>query len=443
MPRVATDADFNNDSRYFDVRLDIYFTSTPLSVSKSDYLIDADWLEEGSAESSNPFGAISSNELSFRLFNDNGMFSPTNVSSPYFGKIKAGVPVELFIKPIYDDEEVEWVQLGKYYVTGWDAQVTGTYADVVAHDAWYNIFNSPMPNYPITRNTTYYDFMTEFFNLLGTSVTVDDALVGNIPFAFVSGTIKDFLQELSAAALGYVTCTKNGTPIIGAFTSAKPVRATLTDANQIKTVSVKQSIIRAYDGVELTYSVPQISAVTKLVELNGLTLTQGMNEITNAAFSAGPLWQVSMIDIKSNSDVVALKYFKATQWLISLLLECTIEAITADLKVYGKTIGLTEFTLSDDAAKQLSISNKYIQSTEYAEYYKSILNAFVNNDTPLLSLSIRGNPLLNIGDKVVVSSTKYNLNYTGIIQRMNYKYAGGLTCDMTLLNAEILEGVGV
>ena len=112
MPRVATAADINNDSRYLDVRLDIYFTSTPLSVSKSDYLIDADWLEEGSAESSNPFGAISSNELSFRLFNDNGMFSPTNVSSPYFGKIKAGVPVELFIKPIYDDEEVEWVQLG-------------------------------------------------------------------------------------------------------------------------------------------------------------------------------------------------------------------------------------------------------------------------------------------------------------------------------------------
>ena len=59
----------------------------------------------------------------------------------------------------------------------------------------------------------------------------------------------------------------------------------------------------------MTYSVPQISAVTKLVELNGLTLTQGMNEITNVAFSAGPLWQVSMVDIKSNSDVVALKNF--------------------------------------------------------------------------------------------------------------------------------------
>lgn len=442
MPRVATDADFNNNSRYLDIRIDIYFTSTPLSVSKSNYLIDADWLEEGSADSSNPFGAISSNELSFRLFNDNGIFSPTNASSPYFGKIKVGVPVELFIKPVYDDEEVEWVQLGRYYVTSWDAQVTDTYVDVVANDAWYNIFNSPMPNYPITRNTTYYNFMTDFFNLLGANVIVDESLVGNVPFAFVSGTTKDFLQELSAAALSYVTSTKNGTPIVGAFTSAKPIRATLTDNNQIITVSVKQSITRAYDGVELTYNVPQISAVTKLIELNDLTLTQGMNKITNIAFSAGPLWQVSMIDIKSNSDVVALKDFAATQWSISLLLECAIEAITVDLKVYGKTIELTKFTLSDDAARQLSISNKYIQSTEYAEYYKSILNAFVNNDIPLLSLSIRGNPLLNIGDKIVVSSTKYNLNYTGIIQRMHYKYTGGLTCDMTLLNAEILEGMG-
>jgi hypothetical protein len=150
-----------------------------------------------------------------------------------------------------------------------------------------------------------------------------------------------------------------------------------------------------------------------------------------------------MIDIKSNSDVVSLRNFEATQGLISLLLECTVEAIEADLAVYGKTIGLTEFTLSDEATKQLSISNKYIQSLSYAEYYKSILNAFVNNNVALLTLSVRGNPLLNVGDKVIVSSTKYNLNYTGIIQRMNYSYAGGLLCDMTLLNAEILEGAGV
>ena len=129
--------------------------------------------------------------------------------------------------------------------------------------------------------------------------------------------------------------------------------------------------------------------------------------------------------------------------MISLLLECTIEAIAADLKVYGKTIGLTEFTLSDDAAKQLSISNKYIQSTEYAEYYKSILNAFVNNDTPLLSLSIRGNPLLNIGDKVVVSSTKYNLNYTGIIQRMNLQVRRRFDVRYDVAERRNIRGVGV
>jgi hypothetical protein len=443
MSRIATDADFNIVSRYLDVRIDIYFTSTPLTVSKSDYLIDANWLEEGSAESSNPFGAISSNELSFRLFNSDGIFSPTNSVSPYFGNIKAGVPVELFIRPIYDNDEVDWIQLGRYYVTGWEAQITGTYADVVANDEWYNIFNSPMPNYPITRDITYHDFMSDFFDLLNVVVSLDECLTGTLPFAFVSDSIKDFLQELSAAALGYVTSGKDGTPLIGSFMGNKPVRATLTDDDQIRTVSTKQSIIRAYDGVELTYSVPQISAVTSLVELAGVVLSQGTNEISNIAFSSSPLWQVSMIDIKSNSDVVSLRNFEATQGLISLLLECAVEAIEADLAVYGKTIGLTEFTLSDEATKQLSISNKYIQSSSYAEYYKSILNAFVNNNVALLTLSVRGNPLLNVGDKVIVSSTKYNLNYTGIIQRMNYSYAGGLLCDMTLLNAEILEGAGV
>ena len=84
--RAATDADFNSRSRQIELKLDIYFDgmmTTPFTVSKSDYLIDAEWLEEISADSSNPLGVISSNELSFRLFNKDGIFSPTNTLSPH------------------------------------------------------------------------------------------------------------------------------------------------------------------------------------------------------------------------------------------------------------------------------------------------------------------------------------------------------------------------
>lgn len=437
--RAATDADFNNGGRYFDYKLDIYFDSTPLTVTKVDYLIDVDWLEEGSAESSNPFGVVSSNELSFRLFNKEGMFSPTNASGPYFGKIKSGILVVPSIKPLYDDDEVDWVMLGKFYVTGWGAQITGAYADITANDRWHQIFNNKLPNYPISIGKTYSEFLTE---VLGAEVNVDAALAEVLPYAFVEGTYKSFLQEVSAAALSYVTSNKQGDPVIGAFTGNAAQRAILTDADQIKTVSAKQSITRAYDGVELRYNTPQISAPEKLVEFTGLVLPVGQTSFENVTLTKGPLWNIAAIEVISPSDAVTLEDFRATQWLANMSLNASAKT-TASIALYGRVLNLIDLILTDEADRLLKVTNKYVQSNAYAEFYKGVINSFIASDIPTLALSVRGNPLLNIGDRVLVQSTKYNLSFDGIIQRMSYKYAGGLSCDMLLLNNDILQGVRV
>ena len=153
--RPLVDADFNAASREISMRLDIYLDETPLEVTKQNYLIDSSWLEEGSADSSNPFGAVSSNELSFRLYNDNGIFSPTNPSSPYFGKIRNGIKVI----PYINVEGTEWEQLGEYFVTDWEAAITGTYADVITNDQWYQIFSSAAPNYPVTLSLPFNEML--------------------------------------------------------------------------------------------------------------------------------------------------------------------------------------------------------------------------------------------------------------------------------------------
>ena len=145
--RPLIDADFNAASREIFMRLDIYLDEIPLEVTKENYLIDASWLEEGSADSSNPFGAVSSNEFSFRLYNENGLFSPTNTSSIYFGKIRNGLKIVPFIRTI----DTDWQQLGEYFATDWSAAITGTYADVTANDKWYQIFNSIAPKPQIGR----------------------------------------------------------------------------------------------------------------------------------------------------------------------------------------------------------------------------------------------------------------------------------------------------
>jgi len=436
--RAATDADFNADSRALSVKLEIYFDG-PLTVSKDDYLIDASWLEEGSAESTNPFGAVSSNELSFRLYNENGIFSPTNTSSPYFGKIKAGMLVIPFIRPEDTDEEVEWEKLGEYYVTGWDAAITGTYADVIANDRWYQIFSSPTPNYPVRRDTNFHDALTEIYDLMGFEVLVNSSLTKPLLFSFIEGEPLSFTQEIVTGALAFCTCNKAGIPVIEPFVAERPIRATLTDANQIKVVSTTQSINKAYDGVQLSYYIPQGMDQEKLLDLQNIAAPAGTFQVENVAFNNGPLWQLTSIGLQSNT--VSLVDYTATPWRIALSLNNTGDAGIVSIYAYGQAVGFNKVILTDDVVKLLKAGNRYIQTAEYAAQYKSVLNGFVTNTTPILNVSIRGNPLLNIGDRVNIQSLKYQLNYSGVIQRLHYQYAGGLSCEMTLLNSSFLQGV--
>lgn len=440
--RAATDADFNRRSRNLEVKLEIYFQQAPLVVTKSNYLIDADWLEEGSADSANPFGSVSSNELSFRLLNKDGMFSPINTSGPYYGLIKAGVPIDLFIRPVYNNEDVAWEKLGRYYVTGWDALITGMYADVVANDEWHNIFSSPVPNYPVTLNKTYKELLSDTFTKVGYNVTISDALTQPLPFAFIDGDMKDFVQQAASAALAMVTADKDGKPKVESWTSARPLRATLTDADQIKTVSSKQSIIKSYEGVELIYGMPQVLPAETLVDILGTPLANGSNQLANIAFNNGPVYQVTNIKVKSNNSNVYATGYASTPWLLTLyIVNDDADVVIADVTVYGRIVSLTEVALRDEVAKVLKVTNKYLQTASHAEHYKTVLSAFVNSKTPILNISVRGNPLLNIGDKIRVQSSKYKVDYTGLLLRAKYSYSGPLTAELTLLDASIFGGV--
>ena len=46
--------------------------------------------------------------------------------------------------------------------------------------------------------------------------------------------------------------------------------------------------------------------------------------------------------------------------------------------------------------------------------------------------------MFNIGDTVEVHSDKYKIDFVGIVKRTVLKYSGNLTCNMTLLNAEVI-----
>ena len=79
-------------SRKVDVLLEFYFTSNPVEITNHDYLISFNLLEElGSDAEDNPIGSVSANELDIVLYNEKGIFSPTNIDSPYYGLMRKGM----------------------------------------------------------------------------------------------------------------------------------------------------------------------------------------------------------------------------------------------------------------------------------------------------------------------------------------------------------------
>ena len=433
--RQVADSDFNSASRQIDIKLEIYFDEEPFVVSKADYLIDAAWLEEISADSSSILGVISSNELSFRLFND-GRFSPTNSTGPFYGKIKAGVPVKLFARTL--NANIEWTQLGLYFVTGWDARVTGTYADVVANDIWYYIFSSQMVNYPVTQNISYYTLLTEVFSALSYTVTVDAALTTVLPYAYISKSLKNFLSGLLPSSLAFAMCDKAGAPMIEAFVKARTLRATLYDTDQIKIIDAKQSITKAYDGVTINYVIPKLSDVTELVAAIQIEVPVGTSTIQNIAYTYSPVWDLTHVIVRDIDNTVNVVSYDSTQELLSVTVNNTgAAAALIDVYAYGKFVDYTPVVLTDTGTALLQAGNEYIQTAAHAAVVKDILNNFVTVDSSTLTAQIRGNPLLSIGDKVTFSSVKYNINFTGIIQRLKYQYIGGLDCEITVLNTDI------
>lgn len=430
-----TDEMFNAYSRDLKLRLDIYLDEEPITVTDDNYLMEASWLEEASADSKHPFGSISANELTFKLFNEEGLFSPANKESPYFALIKPGVKVVLYIKC----SDSNWQKLGEYFVTNWTAPITGIYADVVAYDIMQTIFNSLPPLLPVVQNTTFKAFFEELFTAMGFPVDVNDSLEIPLPFAFIKGNPKEFLNSLVQGALAYCSCNADGMPIIDSFIRNRDVRAVITDNDQIKAASIPQSLIRNYDGVKITYNIPQIASSDIVLDMSNIVASPGITELRNLSYSKGPVWDIKYITVEGP---VTLSSYSVYPWLVDVeLLNESNEDQTVSIQALGRALAFTQALLSDNTSRLLEIENQYIQSLFDATIHKDTLAAFINDSIPTLSISARGNPLLKVGDRLLVESDRYRLEYDGIIKRLYYTYRGNLSCSMDLITSAVMQEV--
>ena len=425
-------------SRKIDALLEFYFTSEPTPVTNNDFLISFNLLEElGSDAEANPIGDVSANELDIVLYNQNGIFSPANVDSPYYGLMRSGVKVVVKLRPAPD---AEWDELGTFYVSDWYAEVTGMQASVTCFDKLYDALNSAPPTLPVVSNVTYQDAFSSYMQALGYKYILDDTLKGSMTWWYTLPESAATLRTLSGACEAAVFCDHHDNIRVLNLASKKEVVTTLTDKTQIITATVPQSINRSYSGLDVSVYNTQLSDPAQLLDLKDHLFPPGNGETGLIQFGTRPVVRVECATTVTASTSIELDGFQYTTDAIKLkTYNKGVDNTPMSVTIHGRAVEAVKSAYYSYGSNPLVYDNVYTQTADMAERVKKMLDRFVRNPLPNLKLSIRGNPKLNLGDKITVSSERYNLLFTGILQRASYTYNGALHCDINLVDSTILE----
>lgn len=435
---ATTDTAYNAKSRMIECKLDIYFDgagNTPLSITKDNYLVTWDLMEEVSADNCAPFSSVSANELSFELSNRNDVFNPANALSPYYQKIEVGVQVKLYTRPVATPA-FDWDPLGVFYLTDWQVVFAGQTVSVTATDKVSKIINATRVKLPVYKNIAYNTFIQKFFTKLGMPITLDNTLIGTLRYGYHIQQNADFLNNIAGGLQVFIFCDHAGDLVTRYMHRTVALAHTITDDDQIIEPTTKQSIMLQYDGASVCALIPQLSNVTTLYTESDIVNTV-TTQYQDRNFSNTPV--ANVVYVTSSGDEIP--YIDSLTYNATEILTFTLtNSFRGRIEFCGQYIQTTEVYAEDaDCDNALKFSNIYIQSQAYLTAFKSFMDAYVQSILPVLEVSVKGNPRFQLGEKIRVYSSKYNLDFTGILIRQSLRYDGGLSGTLTLLNAEILE----
>lgn len=475
MAKRATIADYNSKDRAVEFAIDIYFfgaAAAPLRCTRETHLIDCSVLLETCADSDTFVGTPSANELSFQLLGTDGLFNPANPDSPYRGRIRAGLQVNAYCRPVvfdsdprashrdltefthgalhshtheevallgHTDEEFMWDPVGIYYVTNWETDITGVTADVTACDTMYDLMSDNSTDLPVQRDYSYHDLCSDFFRANSRTAIIHGNLSEILDFAYIDESNANFLASFSIGALAYIYCDVNGVINVLDIDNDHSVDFTITDSDQIINITTRQSAMLTYDGLELTYYKMQLTDNIELLNTKEQIATPGRTAFNNQTFSTIPVFAVSNSAIVSQVQCGVNK-LEANATNVSYEIQNSSNAnATFDFQVFGYAVDSIAVVIADNNPNTLKLSNKYIQNSDYANRFKELMQRYLGLALPVLELEVRGNPLITLGSKVAVESTFYGVNFTGILIRQELRYDGGMSGTMTLLNADIVR----
>lgn len=440
----AYKAAINADTRRVKPRVLVYFDGDgqPPTFFEADDIVDMHLLEEARSESENPLGLVSANEITISFRNDDRVFTPTNATSPYYGKLRPNVLVKPYLGLETSSGIFEWVPLGVFRTGDWGSPSSSVETIVTCYDRLYQIGDKDVPMLPVRTNTTIYALFESLFLALGLTVaeySIDPALTTAVAFGWLpKGKVRNAMQVMAIA--GNCTVTANRYEIIQVksnFASGPPA-TTLTDNNQIITAENSQKYLDTFNIVKINYKLPYIKPSASLLKVESLIIPHGGIALQEIGFTAGPVASIDQVQLvgAKNATITSVEY---GAWAITVIIANNGSDETVILEVIGQAVDMinSTYTLQDDAAvalwgpKELVIDNPMIQNLNTAKTYANPLLQWVIDPFVNFNLLLRGDLALEVGDIVEIQDPTDKIGTVNVMPiRYSMKYDGALEATM-------------
>ena len=437
----------NADQRHWRPKVEVYFDGPEEAptVFEGDDITGITLLEEAWAESGNPLGLVSANEVAITFANHHRHFMPTNVASPYYGKLKPNLMFKPFLGLEVASGTFEYIPLGVFKNGDWRAPSAKAEATVTAYDRLYELGERDVPMIAMVPDTTIGQLFAILLEALGLSpgdeetepeFVIDPALSQPVRLGYIPhGKVRQALQYLAIAGCANVTADRQGVVRVSSnFTSGDPVQ-TWTDDNQIYDAENPQRYLECFSAIKVNSKMPRLDPLETLLQIDRLVIPTGGLTVAGAEFSAGPVARVEQVRLIGavNSEVASIEY---GAWTITVAIANEGPQETVTLEVVGHDVDFvtTPYHVEDVAAiadfgrKELTVNNHLIQDAETAQDYAQALLRYCVDPYVNFLLSTRGDPAVEVVDIVQIQNPTDLMGTVDIVpRRISLDFDGGLS----------------
>ena len=430
-------------SRYIKFKIEVYFDgedNEPTDITKD--VISFDTAEEVSPYTSLPFGGVSYNELSVVLDNMQQLYTISNTSSVYNGKLVANKKVVLTYLVEIEDDVFEEIPGGIFYTDAWSSDNEALTATLICYDKLALHGSKPVSRFKIKRGISFKDAYETLFSSAGVNKTdyiIDSNLVGTLDYFWCTeDNLNKCLDSLSIYTMSNVFVDRQDRIVVKPINSKNSSTMSISDNDIIYTSKSSPSYTNIYSGVNAKYNCINIQKDTLVYSVDNINVPIGETTIQNIIFSSSsPILHLSSIVLKSDSDVYIKSYSYTDKTLDLVIVNNRVDSTVASISVYGAVISQITNTLYVDRTtgtnNVMDIEIPFVCDASYAELYANTILDIYSRYSATITLDMRGYPPIELFDAITVnsptSSTQGDFSVTNICN----SFLEGLSSSLTVM----------